>query len=82
MARTRLVSQGDVNLFQGCPTSPGCFLESAGFSTWTVTGNGLLGHPRRAPYDDVISTSAMRHIPYTWIRRTNPGGIEAFPTSC
>jgi hypothetical protein len=43
-------------------------LESAGFSTWTVTGDGLLGHPRRAPYDRVIATCAVRRIPYTWIR--------------
>ncbi|MEV5339118.1 ATP-grasp peptide maturase system methyltransferase [Streptomyces sp. NPDC052676] len=50
-------------------------LEEAGFSTWTVTGDGLLGHPPRAPYDRVIATCAVRRIPYTWIRQTKPGGI-------
>lgn len=50
-------------------------LEAAGFSTWTVTGDGLLGHPRRAPYDRVIATCAVRRIPYTWVRQTKPGGI-------
>lgn len=50
-------------------------LEEAGFSTWTVTGDGLLGHPRRAPYDRVIATCAVRRIPYTWVRQTRPGGI-------
>lgn len=50
-------------------------LETAGFSTWTVTGDGLLGHPRRAPYDRVIATCAVRRIPYTWIRQAKPGGI-------
>ncbi|WP_445524481.1 ATP-grasp peptide maturase system methyltransferase [Streptomyces cyslabdanicus] len=50
-------------------------LEEAGFSTWTVTGDGLLGHPARAPYDRVIATCAVRRIPYTWIRQTKPGGI-------
>ncbi|MFD3558793.1 ATP-grasp peptide maturase system methyltransferase [Streptomyces sp. NPDC058686] len=50
-------------------------LEAAGFSTWTVTGDGLLGHPRRAPYDRVIATCAVRRIPYTWIRQAKPGGI-------
>lgn len=50
-------------------------LESAGYSTWTVTGDGLLGHPRRAPYDRVIATCAVRRIPYTWIRQTKPGGV-------
>jgi methyltransferase of ATP-grasp peptide maturase system len=49
-------------------------LESAGFSTWTVTGDGLLGHPRRAPYDRVIATCAVHRVPYTWIRQTKPGG--------
>lgn len=50
-------------------------LQAAGFETWTVTGDGLLGHPRRAPYDRVIATCAVRRIPYTWIRQTRPGGI-------
>ncbi|WJD99196.1 ATP-grasp peptide maturase system methyltransferase [Streptomyces antimycoticus] len=49
-------------------------LEAAGFSTWTVTGDGLLGHPRRAPYDRVIATCAVRRIPHTWVRQTKPGG--------
>ncbi|MEV8454586.1 ATP-grasp peptide maturase system methyltransferase [Streptomyces sp. NPDC052095] len=49
-------------------------LESVGFSTWTVTGDGLLGHPHRAPYDRVIATCAVRRIPYAWIRQTRPGG--------
>ncbi|RMB85489.1 ATP-grasp peptide maturase system methyltransferase [Streptomyces shenzhenensis] len=50
-------------------------LEKAGFSTWTVTGDGLLGNPRRAPYDRLIATCAVRRIPYTWVRQTKPGGI-------
>ncbi|MFD9796248.1 ATP-grasp peptide maturase system methyltransferase [Streptomyces sp. NPDC059070] len=50
-------------------------LEAAGFSTWTVTGDGLLGHPYRAPYDRVIATCAVRRIPYAWIRQTRPGGV-------
>ncbi|WP_217201751.1 ATP-grasp peptide maturase system methyltransferase [Streptomyces buecherae] len=49
-------------------------LEAAGYSTWTVTGDGLVGHPRRAPYDRVIATCAVRRIPYTWIRQTRVGG--------
>ncbi|MFJ9429508.1 ATP-grasp peptide maturase system methyltransferase [Streptomyces sp. NPDC101490] len=50
-------------------------LEAVGFSTWTVRGDGLLGHPYRAPYDRVIATCAVRRIPYAWIRQTKPGGI-------
>ncbi len=50
-------------------------LEDCGYSTWTVTGDGLLGHPPRAPYDRIIATCAVRRIPYTWVRQTRPGGI-------
>ncbi|MEU7019298.1 ATP-grasp peptide maturase system methyltransferase [Streptomyces sp. NPDC046203] len=49
-------------------------LETAGHSTWTVTGDGLLGYPRRAPYDRVIATCLVRRIPYAWVRQTKPGG--------
>ncbi|MFD7505601.1 ATP-grasp peptide maturase system methyltransferase [Streptomyces sp. NPDC059850] len=50
-------------------------LEEAGYSTWTVIGDGLLGHPRRAPYDRTIATCALRRIPYAWVRQTRPGGV-------
>ncbi|MFI1973762.1 ATP-grasp peptide maturase system methyltransferase [Streptomyces wedmorensis] len=50
-------------------------LETVGYSTWTVTGDGLLGHPQRAPYDRVIATCLVKRIPYAWIRQTKPGGI-------
>jgi methyltransferase of ATP-grasp peptide maturase system len=50
-------------------------LEAVGYSTWTVTGDGLLGHPLRAPYDRVIATCAVRRIPYAWVRQTRPGGV-------
>ncbi|WP_328473423.1 ATP-grasp peptide maturase system methyltransferase [Streptomyces sp. NBC_00448] len=49
-------------------------LETLGYSAWTVTGDGLLGHPRNAPYDRVIATCAVRRIPHTWVRQTKPGG--------
>ena len=48
-----------------------------------MTGDGLLGHPRRAPYHRVIATCAVRRIPYTWVRQTQPGGtILATVGSC
>jgi len=50
-------------------------LEAAGFSTWTLIGDGLLGHPYRAPYDRVIATCAVRRIPQAWLRQTAPGGV-------
>lgn len=30
---------------------------------------------RRAPYDRVIATCAVRRIPHAWVRQTKPGGI-------
>jgi methyltransferase of ATP-grasp peptide maturase system len=50
-------------------------LEKVGFSTWTVTGDGLVGYPRNAPYDRVIATCAVRRVPHAWVRQTKPGGI-------
>jgi methyltransferase of ATP-grasp peptide maturase system len=50
-------------------------LEDCGYSTWTVTGDGLLGYPSRAPYDRVIATCAVRRVPHAWVRQTRPGGI-------
>ncbi|GHB22986.1 hypothetical protein GCM10010346_53210 [Streptomyces chryseus] len=49
-------------------------LETARFSTWTETGDGLLGYPRRAPYDRVIATCAVHRIPTPLSRQTKPGG--------
>jgi methyltransferase of ATP-grasp peptide maturase system len=49
-------------------------LERVGYSTWTVVGDGLAGHPPRAPYDRVVATCAVRRVPYTWVRQTRPGG--------
>ncbi|MGW1772505.1 ATP-grasp peptide maturase system methyltransferase [Streptomyces sp. NPDC002104] len=59
----------------GVATRADAALETAGFSTWTVTGDGLLGHPRRAPYDRTIATCLVRRIPYAWVRQTKPSGI-------
>lgn len=49
-------------------------LEAVGYSAWTATGDGLLGHPHQAPYERVIATCSVRRIPYTWVRQTKPGG--------
>lgn len=49
-------------------------LEAAGFSPHLVTGEGLNGHPLGAPYDRVIATCSVRHLPCAWINQTRPGG--------
>jgi len=50
-------------------------LEAAGFSTWTVTGDGLVGFPHLAPYDRIIATCTVNRIPRAWIRQTRPGAV-------
>ncbi|MEU6442237.1 ATP-grasp peptide maturase system methyltransferase [Streptomyces sp. NPDC047046] len=50
-------------------------LGAAGYAPRTVTGDGLLGHPERGPYDRIIATCAVRRVPDTWLRQTGPGGV-------
>ena len=51
-------------------------LAEAGYGAVTVlTGDGALGHPRRAPYDRVISTACVYQVPYPWIAQTRAGGL-------
>jgi protein-L-isoaspartate O-methyltransferase len=49
-------------------------LMSAGFAPLVVTGDGTQGWPARAPFDRVISTAAVRRVPYHWVAQTRPGG--------
>ncbi|MGB6161183.1 MAG: hypothetical protein WCF33_22560 [Pseudonocardiaceae bacterium] len=46
-----------------------------------MTGDGVHGHPQRAPYDRVIATAAVRvgELPYSWIAQTRPGGVIVSP---
>ena len=55
-------------------------LAEAGYGAVTVlTGDGTLGHPRRAPYDRVLSTACVYQVPYPWIAQTRPGGLVLTP---
>ncbi len=55
-------------------------LTDAGYGAVTVlTGDGALGHPRRAPYDRVISTTCVYQVPYPWIAQTRAGGLVLIP---
>ncbi|WHM36332.1 ATP-grasp peptide maturase system methyltransferase [Streptomyces sp. BPTC-684] len=49
-------------------------LADTGHTPTLITGDGLRGHPGGAPYDRVIATCAMRHIPYGLLRQIRPGG--------
>jgi protein-L-isoaspartate(D-aspartate) O-methyltransferase len=55
-------------------------LADAGYGAVTVlTGDGALGHSRRAPYDRVISTACVYQVPYPWIAQTRAGGLVLTP---
>lgn len=49
-------------------------LLGAGLWTLVITGDGTQGWPARAPFDRVISTVAVRRVPYHWVAQTRPGG--------
>lgn len=49
-------------------------LLGAGFVPLVVTGDGTQGWPARGPYDRVISTAAVKRVPYHWIAQAQPCG--------
>lgn len=54
-------------------------LALAGYAPVTVMGDGAHGYPRRAPYDRLIATCSVGHVPYTWVEQTRPGGVIVAP---
>ncbi|MBP2354804.1 methyltransferase of ATP-grasp peptide maturase system [Kribbella aluminosa] len=49
-------------------------LRSTGFDPTLVVGDGIDGHAAGAPYDRVVATCSVRHIPTAWIDQTRAGG--------
>ncbi|MFJ1597775.1 methyltransferase domain-containing protein [Streptomyces sp. NPDC088261] len=54
-------------------------LADHGFSPRLVVGDGAEGWEEGAPYDRLISTCALRHIPYALVRQVAPGGLIVAP---
>lgn len=54
-------------------------LQQAGYQPHIVTGNGLHGYPPRAPYDRIISTVALTHIPPALREQAAPQAILVAP---
>ncbi|MFE7482181.1 methyltransferase domain-containing protein [Streptomyces sp. NPDC057552] len=44
-----------------------------------ITGDGDGGPPGDAAFDRVISTYAVEHVPWAWVKRTRPGGRIVTP---
>ncbi len=55
-------------------------LSDTGFGAVTViTGDGTHGYPTGAPFDRVIATATVNHVPYAWVAQTRPGGRILLP---
>ncbi|MFC5183685.1 methyltransferase domain-containing protein [Actinomadura harenae] len=54
-------------------------LQGAGYPVEVVIGDGTAGCPRRAPFDRLIATAAVRQVPYTWVEQVRPGGLIVVP---
>ncbi|MGW1991657.1 hypothetical protein [Embleya sp. NPDC001921] len=46
---------------------------------FVVVGDGLRGYPDGAPYDRLIATMAVQHVPYEWPEQVKPGGVILTP---
>jgi len=54
-------------------------LASTGYPVTVITGDGAEGYPTHAPYDRIVSTAAVRQVPYAWVEQTHPGGKIVTP---
>ncbi|GAB2704615.1 methyltransferase domain-containing protein [Kitasatospora kifunensis] len=54
-------------------------LGRVGLTPQIIAGDGELGWPAGAPYDRIIATYGLRHIPHAWLQQTRPGGIILAP---
>ncbi len=56
-------------------------LAAAGASPLVVVGDGADGWPDAAPYDRILATCSVAHVPAAWLRQTRPGGLIVTPFS-
>ncbi|WP_315975415.1 methyltransferase domain-containing protein [Streptomyces nigrescens] len=54
-------------------------LNRRGHAPTLVVGDGEHGHPAGAPYDRIIATCALRHVPYELVEQLLPGGLLVAP---
>ncbi|WP_425833631.1 methyltransferase domain-containing protein [Streptomyces fractus] len=56
-------------------------LAAAEYRTTVVTGDGARGWPRRAPYDRIMATCALRSVPAGWLGQCAAGARILAPLS-
>lgn len=56
-------------------------LTACGYRPRLHTGNGATGSPRAAPFDRIIATCSVDHIPPAWVHQLAPGGRLVVPLS-
>ena len=49
-------------------------LSSIGYAPVLAAGDGAAGYPDSGPYDAILATAAIDHIPPAWIDQLKPGG--------
>lgn len=54
-------------------------LDAAGYAPTVICGDGEQGWPDAAPYDRLISTCALRHVPWPLMQQVKPGGVIVAP---
>ncbi|GAA1544597.1 methyltransferase domain-containing protein [Streptomyces albidochromogenes] len=54
-------------------------LRPLGYTPNLRLGDGELGWPEEAPFDRLISTCSLRHVPYAFVEQVRPGGIIVAP---
>jgi methyltransferase of ATP-grasp peptide maturase system len=54
-------------------------LAMLGYHPHVVTADGLQGCPEHAPFDRIMITAAVPHVPQEWVEQTRDGGRILFP---
>ncbi|WP_434591213.1 methyltransferase domain-containing protein [Streptomyces sp. A5-4] len=54
-------------------------LRAIGYAPNLRLGDGEEGWPQKAPFDRLISTCSLRHVPYAFVEQVRPGGTIVAP---
>jgi protein-L-isoaspartate(D-aspartate) O-methyltransferase len=64
-----------VEIDPGLATRAEALYGEHGHRVGVVVGDGLLGHPDRAPYDRILAGVTPPAVPDAWLRQLKPGGV-------